>query len=203
MPEDTTGTVEDNRPNSQKDLELRLAAGHDPKKFAAAAAAADTEAQAVSYAVEGNDTSGYIGVSPEYATYANDTEKPLQAEEGVESDLEDNLTQPTRVNKITQEVANRQIEGVGSTDPLIYSETSGSVFETQEVKADKAPTKVEELSSLSTSTSERDGAVETDAVKPASAPTSQAAPQGADTPGKTGNTPQPNAAPVPQTPPAS
>lgn len=29
------------------------------------------------YRVEGNDTSGYIGVSPEYMTYANETEKPL------------------------------------------------------------------------------------------------------------------------------
>lgn len=29
------------------------------------------------YRVEGNDVSGYIGVSPEYMTYANETEKPL------------------------------------------------------------------------------------------------------------------------------
>lgn len=28
------------------------------------------------YRVEGNDTSGYVGVSPEYMTYANKTEKP-------------------------------------------------------------------------------------------------------------------------------
>lgn len=29
------------------------------------------------YRVEGNDVSGYIGVSPEYMTYANETERPL------------------------------------------------------------------------------------------------------------------------------
>lgn len=33
------------------------------------------------YRVEGNDTSGYIGVSPEYMTYANETEKPLLTSE--------------------------------------------------------------------------------------------------------------------------
>lgn len=41
------------------------------------------------FAVEGNDTSGYVGVSPEYMTYANETDKPLRSEEGVEKDLED------------------------------------------------------------------------------------------------------------------
>lgn len=29
------------------------------------------------YRVEGNDVGGYLGVSPEYMTYANETEKPL------------------------------------------------------------------------------------------------------------------------------
>lgn len=37
----------------------------------------DAEPTDTRYAVEGNDTSAYRGVSPEYATYANDTEKPL------------------------------------------------------------------------------------------------------------------------------
>lgn len=35
-----------------------------------------------SFAVEGNDLSGYFGVSPEYMTYANDTDRPFKAEEG-------------------------------------------------------------------------------------------------------------------------
>lgn len=33
------------------------------------------------YRVEGNDTSGYIGVDPEYMTYANETEKPHLTDE--------------------------------------------------------------------------------------------------------------------------
>lgn len=36
-----------------------------------------------SFAVEGNDTDDYVGVSPEYRTYANDTEAPHRGE-GVE-----------------------------------------------------------------------------------------------------------------------
>jgi len=37
-------------------------------------------------AVEGNDLSGYIGVSPEYMTYANETEAPLQPKDAEVSD---------------------------------------------------------------------------------------------------------------------
>jgi hypothetical protein len=33
-----------------------------------------------SFAVQGNDTSGYVGVSPEYRTYGNDIDKPLMTE---------------------------------------------------------------------------------------------------------------------------
>jgi hypothetical protein len=34
------------------------------------------DAEGHPYAVEDNDLSGYVGVSPEYQTYANETEKP-------------------------------------------------------------------------------------------------------------------------------
>lgn len=45
------------------------------------------ESEHPGYQVEGNDLDGYVGVSPEYATYADDTQKPLVAEddEGVEA----------------------------------------------------------------------------------------------------------------------
>lgn len=33
-----------------------------------------------SFAVQGNDISGYVGVSPEYRTYANEIDKPLMTE---------------------------------------------------------------------------------------------------------------------------
>ena len=41
------------------------------------------------YAVDGNDTSAYVGVSPEYQTYANETERPLEASEALEPDATD------------------------------------------------------------------------------------------------------------------
>jgi hypothetical protein len=41
------------------------------------------------FAVEGNDLSGYVGVSPEYQNYANETEAPLGAEDSVEQDVID------------------------------------------------------------------------------------------------------------------
>ncbi len=37
----------------------------------------EAEVDGRDYRVEGNDTSGYVGVSPEYMTYANPTEKPI------------------------------------------------------------------------------------------------------------------------------
>lgn len=44
------------------------------------------------YRVEGNDISGYVGVDPEYMTYANETEKPLNtAEEQWDLGLLDHL----------------------------------------------------------------------------------------------------------------
>ena len=33
------------------------------------------------FAVEGNDLSGYVGVSPEYMNYANETEAPLRGDD--------------------------------------------------------------------------------------------------------------------------
>lgn len=146
----------DDRPNSQKDLELRLKAGHDPRKFAALAAERDglTSGGPVSFAVEDNDTSEYLGVSPEYATYANETERPLLPTEGVERDLHDKLTQPLRVAQIEVPVESSQIVGVGSSDPLIYSETSGETWPTEVLKGEAAPTTVEDVESLKVTTPE-------------------------------------------------
>jgi hypothetical protein len=39
--------------------------------------------EARNFGVEGNDLSGYIGVSPEYMTYADDTHKPYSTDEEV------------------------------------------------------------------------------------------------------------------------
>lgn len=39
--------------------------------------------EARNFAVEGNDLRGYIGVDPEYMTYADDTHKPYSTDEEV------------------------------------------------------------------------------------------------------------------------
>ena len=49
----------------------------------------DDAPAARSFEVEGNDTDAYVGVSPEYRGYANDTEKPYAAESGVEKIMEE------------------------------------------------------------------------------------------------------------------
>jgi hypothetical protein len=74
------------------------------------------EEAAKRYATEDTDTSGYIGVSPEYMTYANDTEAPLTAEEGAEAELleiqqgnytteSDNSGAPEKKDEVTEEPA--------------------------------------------------------------------------------------------------
>ena len=43
------------------------------------------------FAVEGNELEGYAGTSPEYMTYANETEKPLMASGGAEAVIEERI----------------------------------------------------------------------------------------------------------------
>lgn len=76
------------------------------------------------YAVEDNDTSGYVGVSAEYMTYANDTEKPLRAEEGPEAELEKQLLGGGLVAKVDVPDG-AQTQGGGSTYESVYTATSG------------------------------------------------------------------------------
>lgn len=78
-------------PTSQIDLERRQAieAGEEEAVVG----------EARSYAVEGNELDAYVGVSPEYMTYADDTQKPFLAEgDGPEAQVEqrfiETLSQP-------------------------------------------------------------------------------------------------------------
>jgi hypothetical protein len=120
---------------AELDLQDRLGANRDQS---------DTDGAVVStqsgrdFAVEDNDTSGYVGVSPEYMTYANDTDKPLQAEEGPFKDAEDEIhsrlggavgKEPSAEDNATQ--------GGGSNDPLVYPAVSGDVVQAEEVDRQK------------------------------------------------------------------
>lgn len=79
----------DNRPTSQIDLERRLERDHLPEGVLVDNTSDDVrnpEVVNAPYATEEHDTSGYLGVSSEYMQYANETEKPLTADEGAEAE---------------------------------------------------------------------------------------------------------------------
>jgi hypothetical protein len=80
------------KPASQLDLEYRLKNGNASSRVLSTADVEppepEDEVEARRYAVEGNKTSNYFGVSPEYQTYANETEKPMRAQGGPEAELE-------------------------------------------------------------------------------------------------------------------
>lgn len=77
---------------AQRDLEQRHAAGYRPVTVDNTKnEVANPEVVVAGYAVEGNDTSAYLGVSPEYMTYANEADAPYRATEGVEADVLDTL----------------------------------------------------------------------------------------------------------------
>lgn len=71
----------DNRPTSQIDAERVLAEQRGDE--------VSSTAVARSFAVEGNDVSGYVGVSPEYQNYAEETHAPIAADEGIEREIEE------------------------------------------------------------------------------------------------------------------
>ena len=77
-------------PSSQVDLEERLENGN---ASGAVLSTADSyqppkdDEGGRDYRVEGNEIGQYVGTSPEYATYANETEQPLRAEDSVENEV--------------------------------------------------------------------------------------------------------------------
>lgn len=87
-------------------------------------------------AVEGNDTSDYVGVSPEYMTYANETEKPLRADGGPEEVLEDRvLERVAGAVASTERREGKSTQGGGSVTPTLYAATSGDSVQPEKVGA--------------------------------------------------------------------
>lgn len=70
-------------PGSQVDLKRRQENDNKSDRVLSTSDEYDPQelGEARSYLVEGNDTTEYIGTSPEYATYANDTEAPLPVDD--------------------------------------------------------------------------------------------------------------------------
>lgn len=79
-------------PTYLTDLEERIANGNKSRQVLSTSDQAEAEdpEPGRSYAVTGNDISDYSpDVSPEYKTYANDTEQPLRSDSGAQKTLED------------------------------------------------------------------------------------------------------------------
>lgn len=113
------------------------------------------------YAVEGNDTSAYVGVNHEYMTYANDTEKPLRAEEGSpERFFEDELLQPRKF-AVGGPTTSNPTEGGGSSVPLLYPDVSGENYVNEPVLVTDAPEGDEVLDSEQPPSQTKDGATTT------------------------------------------
>jgi hypothetical protein len=74
-----------------------------------------------SYEVEGNDTSDYVGASPEYRTYAEETHKPFQGDEGKEAVVQELQAQHDEDMK---QVGDRPVDG-GPVAPSTADVLSG------------------------------------------------------------------------------
>lgn len=101
------------------------------------------------FTVEDNDTSAYVGVSPEYMTYADDTHKPLRADGGVEADREARIfdTVPVVATPATEVFdQDTSTQGAGASSDLVYTAASGEGFTAQkaEAPAEEEGAKVEE-----------------------------------------------------------
>jgi hypothetical protein len=134
--------VDDNRPTSQRDLEQRLEKDFKSDlstpdgPVESEDAVRDPEQVYAPYAVEGNDTSAYVGVSPEYMTYSDDTQKPLNAEEGPEADAEELARKGSAVGSNGPVESNPTLGG-GSNAELVYSATSGEDWTAETVDRKK------------------------------------------------------------------
>lgn len=125
------------RPTSQVDLERRL----EDDFGGGAVHPLDSDDDSVNptkqrdlFAVEGNDTSAYVGVSEEYRTYANETEKPYPFE-GVEGDaVALQLENQYAVSK-PEVVETEQTLGGGSRYETVMTHESGSGVQPEVVEA--------------------------------------------------------------------
>lgn len=109
------------RPTTQLDLERRLAreeAGLGPPSALNAEPDEDTAGLARDFRVEDNDTSGYFGVAPEYQNYANETERPLVAEEGPEAAAEERLA----------EAASAEVPSTEAPEPEAETRTTAGAY---------------------------------------------------------------------------
>lgn len=116
--------------NEEKAYEARRAEGFASESRTVVPQPVDVYAP---FAVKGNDTTNFVGVSPEYMTYAGVGGKPLRAEgDGPLAQVEAEIFDNSPVVKVTaspKEDTTTQGEGAGSE--LVYTATSGQGFVTK------------------------------------------------------------------------
>ena len=125
------------RPTAQVDLERRLEADHKVARTAPDPSTVDAP-----YATEDTDTSAYVGVSQEYMTHANETEKPFDFD-GVEGDSVEAMTKNTFAVGTVEEKEGKQTLGGGSLGESVVTATSGEnlTSEVRKATAQDAPAK--------------------------------------------------------------
>jgi hypothetical protein len=145
------GTELDVKPTSQLDLERRL--GEDPPntlfKTVNPVESTLTADDNTSELTGGDDGDLYVGTDPIYQNHANDTEKPLQAEEGPDKSAED-FYLDTVDSEGGTEAGDQLKEAYGAVTPNVQSEGS-TVTEAQAESTD--------------STNEKDAAASDDSNK--------------------------------------
>lgn len=119
---------------AELDLQARLDASQDESARLSELQGGAGQVSEVSdrYATEDTDTSGYVGVSPEYMTYADDRQKPFAAEGGALAEVEEKAKQATPVRDVSVK-DNNQTEGGGTSHESVYSATSGEDFTPEKV----------------------------------------------------------------------
>jgi len=140
------------QPTSVQDLEARQKAADEGKPNGAVLGGAfdpDSDDPVLNpnkvyapYALEDNDTSAYVGVSPEYMNYANETEKPLRADGGPQQRAEEEALGFGAVST-SSTPEGEQTEGGGSTRELVYSATSGEDWVPEVVDREKVHAQAE------------------------------------------------------------
>lgn len=118
-----------------RDLRLRMESGNAREFGSGFSDPSEVQAQ---FATETTDTSDYIGVSEEYMTHANDTEKPYAAEEGAELEALELQTSGLAVQKPAEPAESKTTLGTGSSAESIYTASSGENFSSELVDPEDA-----------------------------------------------------------------
>lgn len=127
------------KPASQVDLEERLENGNRSNAILSTSddyvAPEEPTNEGRDFRVEDNDVSGYVGTSPEYATYANDTEAPLKAKGGAENEVFDSFA-ASPVPATLRVEGNVEYEGEVKSKEAAASSTDKSDEEEDELSFD-------------------------------------------------------------------